>query len=98
MTCSNILIHPYGDVKIHYSTADAKTASQDYELPRYDSPESRYIRALSIIVMELMQGYAKEDGAIGVDNLHRWPVDSNAVKFLSTTVTATSLNELIKVC
>jgi hypothetical protein len=69
---------------------DEDTASQE-------SIESRYIRALGYIVMELMQGYVKEDGAIGVDDLIRWPADSNAVKFLSTTVTATSLNELIKV-
>ena len=47
--------------------------------------------------MELMQKYVKEDGAIGVEDLTRWPSDSNAVGFLSMTTSASSLNELIKV-
>jgi hypothetical protein len=45
--------------------------------------------------MELMQGYVKEDGAVGVDDLHRW--DSDAVGFLSETTSATSVHELMKV-
>jgi len=48
-------------------------------------------------IMELMQGYPREDGAVGVEDLYRWPSDCNAVSFLSTTVTATSLLELTKV-
>jgi len=44
-----------------------------------------------------MQGYAKEDGAIGIDDLRRWPSDSNAVSFLSATVTATSVAILMEV-
>jgi len=91
LTCSTILIHPCGDVKIDYFTTDAKTASQDYEL-------RRYIRAPGKVVEELMNGYPKEDEVIGVNNLHRWPPNSNAVNFLSTTVTAISPNELMKVC
>ena len=54
------------------------------------------IRALSSIVMELMQGYAKEGGAVGVDNLDRW--SASAVSFLSDTVSAASAEELAKVC
>jgi hypothetical protein len=57
----------------------------------------RYIRALSIIAMELMQKYVKDDGAIGVDNPHRWPLDSDAVGFLSSTTSAISAKELLKV-
>ncbi|KAH7113187.1 hypothetical protein B0J11DRAFT_541619 [Dendryphion nanum] len=45
-------------------------------------------------IMELMQGYPREDGAVGVEDLYRWPSDCNAVTFLSATVTATSLLEL----
>jgi len=63
-----------------------------------DSTKSRHIEALSKIVMELMQGYSKEDEAIGIEDLDRWPSDSNAVSFLSTTVTAASLAELTEVC
>ncbi|KAH8727398.1 hypothetical protein GQ44DRAFT_788856 [Phaeosphaeriaceae sp. PMI808] len=58
--------------------------------------ESRYIRALGMTIMELTQGYPKESGAVGVEDLHRWPSDCNAVSFLSMTVTATSLFELTK--
>ena len=47
--------------------------------------------------MELMQGYVKEERAVGVDDLRRWPSDSNAVGFLSETTSATSVIELIKV-
>lgn len=48
-------------------------------------------------IMELMQGYPKEDGVVGIDDLYRWPSDCNAVGFLSATVTATSLLELTEV-
>jgi hypothetical protein len=47
--------------------------------------------------MELMQKYVKDDGAVGVENLDRWPSDSNAVDFLSRTTSALSLAELLKV-
>lgn len=47
--------------------------------------------------MELMQGYIKEEGAIGVDDLTRWPSDSKAVDFLSQTTSATSSAALMKV-
>ncbi|XTI96046.1 hypothetical protein V2W45_1474915 [Cenococcum geophilum] len=55
LTCSTILIHPCGD---------------DYELRRYNSTESRYIRALGKVVEELISGYPKEDEAIGHPLLH----------------------------
>lgn len=44
--------------------------------------------------MELMQKYIKDDGAVGVDNLHRWPSDCDAVTFLSNTTSAVSALEL----
>ena len=47
--------------------------------------------------MELMQKYSKEDGAIGVENLDRWPSDSEAVGFLSITISASSMAELKRV-
>ena len=62
----------------------------------HNGTESRHVRALGVIVMELMQGYAKEDGAVGIDDLFRWPSDSIAVNFLSTTVTASSVGALTK--
>jgi hypothetical protein len=47
--------------------------------------------------MELMQKYIKEDGAIGVDNLDRWPLSSNTLKFLSTMTSIASAAELLEV-
>lgn len=60
--------------------------------------EPRDVRALSSIMMELMQKYVKDDGAVGVDNLHRWPSDCDAVAFLSETTSAASALELQNVC
>ena len=104
LTCSSILIHPCGDVKIrhpllsNYLSADERTISMECcELQPHNSIESRYIRALGMTIMELMQGYPREDGVVGVEDLYRWPSDCNAVSFLSMTVTATSLLELTKV-
>jgi hypothetical protein len=48
-------------------------------------------------MMELMQKYTKDDGAVGVDDLRRWPSDSDAVGFLSATTSAASASELKKV-
>ena len=62
-----------------------------------DQGHSRDIRALGNITMELMQKYTKHDGAIGVDDLVRWPSDCNAVGFLSMTTSATSVDELLQV-
>jgi hypothetical protein len=55
------------------------------------------VRALGIITMELMQKYTQDNGAVGVENLNRWPSDSDAVAFLSETTSATSACELRKV-
>ena len=59
--------------------------------------EPRDIRALSFITMELMQKYVKDGGAVGVDDLRRWPSDSKAVGFLSETTSATSVDRLMNV-
>jgi hypothetical protein len=50
------------------------------------------------IMMELLQKYVKDDGKVGVENLDRWPSDSAAVTFLSSTITASSLKTLMEVC
>lgn len=59
--------------------------------------EPRDIRALSFITMELMQKYVKDDGAVRVDDLRRWPSDSKAVGFLSETTSANSVDRLLNV-
>jgi hypothetical protein len=48
--------------------------------------------------MELMQKYLKDDNAVGIDDLRRWPSNSDAVGFLSETTSAPSAKSLIKVC
>lgn len=55
------------------------------------------MRALGIITMELMQKYTQDNGTVGVENLDRWPSDSDAVTFLSETTSAASARELSKV-
>ncbi|KAH7111053.1 kinase-like domain-containing protein [Dendryphion nanum] len=88
LTCSNVLINLDGYVKI---------ADQEYCHNRSLGSAKPYdIRALGLITMELMQGYVKDDGAIGVDDLHRWPDGSDAVGFLSETTSACSVGELMK--
>ena len=52
------------------------------------------IKSLGIITMELIQGYAKEDGNIGLDKPERWP---RGMDFLSATVTASRVDALSKV-
>jgi hypothetical protein len=49
-------------------------------------------------MMELMQKYTKDDGAVGIDNLDRWQTCPAAIDFLSATISASSCEELKKVC
>ena len=44
-----------------------------------------------------MQGYRKEDGVVGVDDVVRWPLDSNAVSFLAQTTSTASITNLMEV-
>jgi hypothetical protein len=46
--------------------------------------------------MELMLGYAKDHGAIGLDDLDRW-LNTQAADFLSETTSASSVGELMEV-
>jgi hypothetical protein len=55
------------------------------------------VRAVGRIAMDLMQKYAKDDGVIGVEDLSRWPSDSDAVGFLSETTSASCVTQLMKV-
>ena len=74
------------------------TANQELcHTRRLGDTESRDIRALTPITMELMQKYVKAGGAVGVDDLRRWPSDSLAVGFLSETTFATSVERLMRV-
>lgn len=48
-------------------------------------------------MMELMQTYDKIDGVVGVDDLDRWPVDSDAFGFLFTLSSTMSIEALKQV-
>ncbi|EHY57101.1 hypothetical protein ABEF92_004008 [Exophiala dermatitidis] len=87
LTTSNILINVAGEITAHQELCRPCPLS---------NPGSRDLKALSSITMELMQKYAKADGAVGVDDLRRWPSDSLAVEFLSETTSATSAERLLK--
>lgn len=41
-----------------------------------------------------MQKYSQDNGAVGVENLNRWPSDSDAVTFLSDTTSDVSAREM----
>lgn len=47
--------------------------------------------------MQLMQKCEKEEGVVGIVDLDRWPVDSDAFGFLSATVSTNSIASLQKV-
>lgn len=47
--------------------------------------------------MELMQKYVKDSEMVGVDNIGRWRVDSNAFEFLSAISTTESIDSLKQV-
>ncbi|KAJ6063200.1 uncharacterized protein N7446_007320 [Penicillium canescens] len=48
----------------------------------------------SAIKIELMQKYTKDNRMVRVDDLDRWPVDSDAVGFLSAISTITLIETL----
>jgi hypothetical protein len=52
------------------------------------------LASIANITMELLQKYTKDDGAIGIDDLDRWPSNSIAVDFLSRTTSAGSVESL----
>jgi hypothetical protein len=60
-----------------------------------EQSQSLSLKGLGSLTMELMQKYVKEN--VGIDDPARWPIDSNAVDFLSSTTSARSVMELRKV-
>ncbi|KAJ5938486.1 hypothetical protein N7466_001620 [Penicillium verhagenii] len=83
LVCSNILLGLDGIIKIAgpEHCVDCVTSQS----------EAACIAAIPSITMQLMQKYDKEDGAIGVDDLERWPIASAAVNFLSASGAAASM-------
>ncbi|OQD76722.1 hypothetical protein PENANT_c125G00252 [Penicillium antarcticum] len=86
LTCRNILLGLDGVIKI---------ASLEICVERPPGQaQNVYIKTLASITMEIMQKYVKDDGMVGVDDVDRWPVDSDAFGFLSALSTAKSMESL----
>ncbi|PGG96173.1 hypothetical protein AJ79_09705 [Helicocarpus griseus UAMH5409] len=86
LNCSSIIMNLNGKIQIACLEECQRRISDDWQ--------KEDVLAVAKITMNLMQKYSKDDGAIGVDNLDRWPFNSLAVSFLSTTSSADSIEEL----
>ncbi|KAJ6001110.1 hypothetical protein N7481_001519 [Penicillium waksmanii] len=86
LDCSSVLVNLNGHVKI--ARIDCCVFRQRGRVNASDlAPVSR-------IMMELMQKYVKEDGAVGIDNLDRWRSCPAAIEFLCATTSASTFEEL----
>ncbi|KAF7164508.1 hypothetical protein CNMCM6106_001026 [Aspergillus hiratsukae] len=89
LDCSSILMSLEGEVQI--ARIDCCSVRSPGRIQASDlAPVGR-------VMMELMQKYVKDDGAVGIDNLKRWATCSAAVEFLSATTSAGSFEELKRV-
>ncbi|KAJ3494076.1 hypothetical protein NLG97_g4308 [Lecanicillium saksenae] len=79
---STILLHPSGRVKLIGQENCTKYSSR------------KDIRDLGCVMMELIQGYAKDSENLGLDNPQNW--DAEVVDFLSATTSASSVSQLQK--
>ncbi|KAJ6112291.1 hypothetical protein N7523_002113 [Penicillium sp. IBT 18751x] len=90
LDCSSVLMNLNGEVKI---------ARVDCCIPRQTGRvQAKDLAPASRIMMELMQKYVKDDGAVGIDNLERWQACPAAIEFLSAITSASSFEELKNVC
>lgn len=55
------------------------------------------VRALGIITMLLMQKYHSNNGDLGIEDTQRWPLDSDAVQFLTELSAEKPVQKLMKV-
>ena len=66
-------------------------------VPASGSFHSQNVELLRRITLELMEGPDAGERSTGVRNLHRWPLGSDAVDFVSAITSAASLEDLRKV-
>ncbi|KAJ5743379.1 hypothetical protein N7533_010481 [Penicillium manginii] len=86
LDCSSVLVNLNGHVKI--ARIDCCVIRQQGAIQASDlAPVSR-------IMMELMQKYVKEDGAVGIDNLDRWRSCPAAIEFLCATTSQRLLTQI----
>ncbi|KAL4927711.1 uncharacterized protein BDV17DRAFT_116428 [Aspergillus undulatus] len=89
LSCSNILLTSNGTVKIAGLEHCSRLVS--------NKAHTAMIKAVASITMRLMQSYEMDDGIIGVDDIERWPIDSEAFRFLKATSSVKSINTLLEV-
>ncbi|KAK9437129.1 serine/threonine protein kinase, partial [Metarhizium brunneum] len=82
LTCSDVLLHPSGEVKL----------CRQHNCTQSDSKDD--VRQLGNVMMELMDGYVKDGANIGIDNPERWSPE--ALHFLGATAYASSAKELLQ--
>ncbi|KAB8213646.1 kinesin light chain [Aspergillus novoparasiticus] len=80
-----------GQIKEAWLLADYIAALELCEQRVSGQSQMPSIKALAIIMMRLMQKYEKDDGLIGINDVKRWPLDSCAVDFLTTTFSVQSV-------
>ncbi|KAK9607396.1 hypothetical protein V6Z93_000943 [Aspergillus fumigatus] len=86
LDCSSILMSLEGEIQI--ARIDCCSVRSPGRIQASDlAPVGR-------VMMELMQKYVKDDGAVGIDNLKRWAACPAALEFLSATTSAVSFEEL----
>ncbi|CRG88241.1 hypothetical protein PISL3812_05269 [Talaromyces islandicus] len=86
LKCSNILMGMDGTVRIGCLEAIHR---------RHDS-QVQTLTALRAMTVELMEKRPIYDSVTGVTDLARWPLESDAVKFLAATTSADSIDHLRK--
>ena len=59
--------------------------------------QSDSIEAVATIATLLMQKYEKSSGSKGIDDIERWPIDSQAFQFLQETDNVETIDDLKEV-
>jgi hypothetical protein len=81
-----------------YNINSCLTVTGKFQLvPASGSFHSQNVELLRRITLELMEGPDAGERSTGVRNLHRWPLGSDAVDFVSAITSAASLEDLRKV-
>ncbi|KAK3350312.1 hypothetical protein B0T25DRAFT_458531, partial [Lasiosphaeria hispida] len=85
LKCSNMLIDYIGNIKIY----------EGYKAIIHSSTH-QHIKALSHVIIQLIQGYTKKDDVVGIDDLYHWPSNSYAIDFLLATIYISKAAKLLK--
>jgi hypothetical protein len=70
---------------------------EDVQALNQNQDQRGALKAVGTIAMELMEKHAKKNDAAGVNDLKRWPADSDAVKFLAAIDSVSTVDNLRKV-